>query len=82
MQNAYILTGVLKSPNLIELDESLSFSFQKVRIIVEPLQIIYRKKSLLKTLETIQNRQQSRNYIPQLKEEVDKYITELRGSWD
>ncbi|MCB1191399.1 MAG: hypothetical protein H7A23_15255 [Leptospiraceae bacterium] len=82
MQNAYILTGFLKSPNLIELDESLSFSFQKVRIIVEPLQIIYRKKSLLKTLETIQNRQKSRNYIPQLKEEVDKYITELRGSWD
>jgi hypothetical protein len=37
MENAYILTGNLKSPRIIELDESLNLAIQKIRVIIEPI---------------------------------------------
>lgn len=82
MQNAYILTGSLKTPTMIELDESLSLAMQKVRVIVEPMQAVRKKQSLLLTLNKIQAKQEKRNYISPPKEEVDSYITRLRDDWN
>ena len=82
MQNAYILTGSLKTPTMIELDESLSLAMQKVRVIVEPIQAVRTKQSLLLTLNKIQAKQEKRNYISPRKEEVDLYITRLRDDWN
>ncbi|MBP7282084.1 MAG: hypothetical protein KBA66_10930 [Leptospiraceae bacterium] len=82
MQNAYILTGSLKTPTMIELDESLSLAMQKVRVIVEPIQAVRTKQSLLLTLNKIQAKQEKRNYISPMKEEVDSYITRLRDDWN
>ena len=82
MQNAYILTGSLKTPTMIELDESLSLAMQKVRVIVEPMQAVRKKQSLLLTLNKIQAKQEKRNYISPMKEEVDSYITRLRDDWN
>ncbi|MBP9888158.1 MAG: hypothetical protein KBF93_17795 [Leptospiraceae bacterium] len=82
MQNAYILTGSLKTPTMIELDESLSLAMQKVRVIVEPMQAVRKKQSLLLTLNKIQAKQEKRNYISPRKEEVDLYITRLRDDWN
>ena len=82
MQNAYILTGSLKTPTMIELDESLSLAMQKVRVIVEPMQAVRKKQSLLLTLNKIQAKQEKRNYISPMKEEVDSYIARLRDDWN
>ncbi|HMV41174.1 MAG TPA: hypothetical protein PK079_05705 [Leptospiraceae bacterium] len=82
MQNAYVLTGSLKSPTLIELDESLSLSLQKVRITIEPLQSVFNKKSLLLSLKKIQAKQEKRNYTSPRKEDVDLYIAKLREDWN
>ena len=71
MQNAYILTGSLKTPTMIELDESLSLAMQKVRVIVEPMQAVRKKQSLLLTLNKIQAKQEKRNYISPRKEDSD-----------
>ncbi len=82
MQNAYILTGNLKSPTMIELDESLSLALQKVRVIIEPIQSIGKKQSLLLTLNKIQTKQEKRKFVSPLKEEIDSYITKLRDDWN
>ncbi len=81
MQNAYILTGNLKSPTMIELDESLSLAMQKVRVIIEPIQPIKKKESLQMTLNKIKAKQEKRNFVSPLKEEIDSYITRLRDDW-
>ena len=67
---------------MIELDESLSLAMQKVRVIVEPMQAVRKKQSLLLTLNKIQAKQEKRNYISPRKEEVDLYITRLRDDWN
>ena len=82
MQNAYILTGSLKSPTMIELDESLSLAMQKVRVIIEPIQSIGKKQSLLLTLNKIQAKQEKRKFVSPLKEEIDSYIAKLRNDWN
>ncbi len=82
MQNAYILTGSLKSPTMIELDESLSLAIQKVSVIIEPIQSIGKKQSLLSTLNKIKTRQEKRKFISPLKEEIDSYIVRLRDDWN
>lgn len=82
MQNAYILTGNLKSPTIIELDESLSLAMQKVRVIIEPIQSKRIKQSLLETLNKIQTRQEIRNFVSSEKEEIDSYISNLRDDWN
>lgn len=82
MENTYVLTGSLKSPTLIELDESLSLSFQKVRITIEPLQPVFNKNSFLLSLKKIQARQEERNYTSPRKEDVDLYIGRLREDWN
>lgn len=82
MQNAYILIGSLKSPTMIELDESLSLAMQKVRVIIEPIQSIKKKQSLVMTLNKIQTKQEKRNFISPLKEEIDAYISKLRDDWN
>ncbi len=74
MQNAYILTGNLKSPRMIELDESLSLAMQKVRVIIEPIQSTKQKQSLLRTLNKIQTKQEKRKFVSPLKEEIDSYL--------
>jgi|GEM_PF-1838500 hypothetical protein len=81
MQNAYILTGNLKSPTMIELDESLSLAMQKVRVIIEPIQPIKKKESLQMTLNKIKAKQEKRNFVSPLKEEIDSYIARLRDDW-
>ncbi|MDX1959166.1 MAG: hypothetical protein SFU98_11375 [Leptospiraceae bacterium] len=81
MQNAYILTGYLKSPTLIELDESVILDTQKVRIILETIQDNNSNKSLLLTLNKIQAKQESRNYNPPSKETIDSYVSILRNDW-
>ena len=81
MQNAYILTGNLKSPTMIELDESLSLAMQKVRVIIEPIQPIKKKESLQMTLNKIIAKQEKRNFVSPLKEEIDSYIARLRDDW-
>ena len=82
MQNAYILTGNLKSPTMIELDESLSLAMQKVRVIIEPIQPIKKKESLQMTLNKIKAKQEKRNFVSPLKEEIDSYIAKLRNDWN
>lgn len=82
MQNAYVLTGCFKSPNLIELDEMVNLSLQKVRIIIEPIEISFNKESLMKTMKEINASQEKRNFAPPSREEVDSYIHNLKEEWD
>ncbi len=82
MENAYILTGNLKSPRIIELDESLNLSIQKIRVIIEPISSVKKKQSLLLTLSKIQAMQEKRKFIPPLKEEIDSYISKLGDDWN
>jgi len=81
MKNAYILTGNLKSPTMIELDESLSIETQKVRVTIEPIQSDSKKRTLLETLYKIQGRQEERDFISPRKEDIDTYISILRDDW-
>ena len=81
MKNAYILTGNLKSPTMIELDESLSIETQKVRVTIEPIQSDTKKRTLLETLYKIQGRQEERDFISPRKEDIDTYISILRDDW-
>jgi hypothetical protein len=81
MKNAYILTGNLKSPTMIELDESLSIETQKVRVTIEPIQSESKKRTLLETIYKIQGRQEERDFISPRKEDIDTYISILRDDW-
>ena len=81
MKNAYMVTGNLKSPTMIELDESLSIETLKVRVTIEPIQSDSKKRTLLETLYKIQGKQEERDFISPLKEEVDSYISKLRDDW-
>jgi hypothetical protein len=66
---------------MIELDESLSLAMQKVRVIIEPIQPIKKKESLQMTLNKIKAKQEKRNFVSPLKEEIDSYIARLRDDW-
>jgi hypothetical protein len=80
MNQAIIVTGNLIEPNTIRLDESVPFANGKVRVIIENLETS--KRTSLKVLAEIRKRQQERNFKPSIKEDIDKYLTLERDSWE
>lgn len=82
MENAYILTGYFKSPNLIELDEVFPMNLDRVRLVIEPIANQIKKNKFLDVLNDIYKKQESRKYVHQKKEDIDNWIKELREDWD
>lgn len=82
MQNAYVLTGNFKSPNLIELDEAIQLSLMKVRVIIEPIEETFSKENFISFFKDLESRQKKRNFSPVSKEEMDNYINEIRDDWN
>lgn len=82
MQETYTLTGRLKNPNTIELDQSIKLGLQKLKITLQLIEPDKIKKSFLTTLKIIENRQNKRRYISPSKKEIDLYISKLRDNWD
>lgn len=82
MQTAYIVTGVMKGPRHIELDESVPEVFSRIKIIVEPISEITQQNSFFLGLEKIRDLQKKRNFQPTSRKETDRQIENLRNSWD
>jgi hypothetical protein len=80
MNQAIIVTGNIIQPNTIRLDESVPFVNGKVRVIIENLGTT--KRPFQEVLAEIRRRQRERNYKPSTKEEVDKYLSLERDSWE
>lgn len=80
MNQAIIVTGNLIESNTIRLDESVPFANGKVRVIIENLETS--KRTSWEVLAEIRKRQQDRNFKPSLKEDIDKYLSLERDSWE
>ena len=80
MSNAYIVTGTLTDAHTVRLDEALSLTQTKVRLVVEPLEPTSRPP-YSEVLAAIRSRQQARGHTPPTCEEVDAYLRAERESW-
>lgn len=78
MKEAYIITGTLKGDRTLILDEAIGLYNYKVRVIVEPVEALPRRP-LKEVMEEIWREQDERGYVRKTKEEIDKYLREIRG---
>jgi hypothetical protein len=81
MEQAHVLTGVLRDGRLVTLDESLPLS-GRVRVTIEPVDRSQPARTPGETLDAIWARQQARGRRPPCVETVAAELAAERAAWD
>ena len=81
MVTPYVVTGTLSKGRLVELDETLPLADGKVRVSIEPLPA-REVRPLRDVIAEIREQQRARGHVPPSREEIDRYLTEERESWN
>jgi len=81
MADIYTVTGTLTDEQTVRLDESIPLKLQKVKLVVEPLDM-QAKPSYKDTILKIREGQLARGHKPPTRENVDQYLKLTRESWE
>ncbi|NUN96768.1 MAG: hypothetical protein HUU16_11400 [Candidatus Omnitrophica bacterium] len=78
----YVVTGTLQGDRTVILDESIPLAPMRVRLTVEALRAVKKRKSLDEFMAWLRARQEARGHVPMSDAEIDAYIQAERDSWD
>ncbi|HET6385056.1 MAG TPA: hypothetical protein VFJ58_16815 [Armatimonadota bacterium] len=81
IQTAYVVSGTLTDNRTVTLDEPLPLTPSRVRLVVEPLQVVDHR-TYQDTMARIRERQRLRGHQPLTQEELDRSLEADRESWD
>ena len=80
MKRRYVVTGTLSDAHTVSLDEPVTLSSPKVRLVIEPLESA-RVRTYREVMASIRAGQAARGYRPRSRAEVDASIVAERDAW-
>jgi hypothetical protein len=75
------VTGTLSDGRLVKLDQALPLADVRVRVSIEPL-ATRGPRPLGEVIAEIRERQQALRHVAPSRQEVDRFLTEERESWE
>lgn len=80
MKRAYVVTGTLSDAQTVALDEPITLSSAKVRLVIEPLESAP-ARTYREVMAAIRADQAARGHRPPSRAEVDAWVVAERDAW-